>query len=447
MLLLNSLFFLISSSTKYAIMVDCGSSGTRVHLYYWDKTQDVPKIRSPDPQTESNFVVDVKLSSAANNDTIISIIGNSIISRCTPLIPFKKISSTDVFIYATAGLRLLPADVQNTIMKKMYRYIREHSQFRVRQNMIRVITGAEEGVFGWLSVNYLLNKLDQNSNSSSSMSIDMGGASTEIAFEIGEGESDQNNYIIRVGRRGLNVFSYSYLYYGTDSAHNSVNSYFLSKSKTNEEPISNPCYFKGFTIDFNNHKFIGTGDFDQCLDAIQKVLIEAPNFTDISIPSIDKIKNVHAISTFAYVISFLNISSHTTLNEYYKTFSKLSQLTMDQIYKKYEASGISKKFLPEYFWEASYGYAFLAKGLKMTDEIHTFDMPYDIDGNDLGWALGAMIKEVYDVQVRDNRKPYLTTIFIINGILFIIFYILFALYLITRNKNNDDNSRLPLIAL
>lgn len=445
MILLNLLFCISSSSSKYAIMVDCGSSGTRVHLYYWDKTKDVPNIRSPDPQGESNFNIDVKLSSAATNESIISIIGNSIISRCTPLIPFKKISSTDVFIYATAGLRLLPDETQNSIMKKMYRYIREHSQFRVRQNMIRVIAGAEEGVFGWLSVNYLLNKFKENSNSS--MSIDMGGASTEIAFELKDDNLPENSYNILVGRKELKVFSYSYLYYGTDSAHRSVDSYFLSKNDVKDDLIQNPCYFKGYTTDFKDHKFIGTGNFGECLSAIQKVLIEAPNFTQVSIPSIDKIVNVHAISTFAYVISFLNISSRTTLKQFNETFSKLSQLTMDQIYQKYEGSGISKKYLPEYFWEASYGYAFLSKGLKLTDKSHTFDMPYDINGNDLGWALGAMIKEVYDIQIRDNSKPYLTTIFIINGILFAIFIVLFTLYLVTQKTNKDDGTRIPLIAL
>lgn len=443
MFLLNLLFLFASSSSKYAIMVDCGSSGTRVHLYYWDKTKDVPNIRSPDPQSQSNFNIDVKLSSASTDDSIISIIGNSIISRCTPLIPFKKISSTDVFIYATAGLRLLPEETQNLIMKKMYRYLREHSQFRVRQNMVRVISGAEEGVFGWLSVNYLLNKFEDNS----SMSIDMGGASTEIAFELKDDNSPENSYNILVGRKELKVFSYSYLYYGTDSAHNSVNSYFISKNKIKEELIPNPCYFKGYTTDFYNHKFIGTGNFSECLDAIQKVLIEAPNFTQVSIPSIDKILNVHAISTFAYVISFLNISSKTTLKQFNETFSDLSQLTMDQIYEKYEGSGISKKYLPEYFWEASYGYAFLSKGLKLTDASHTFDMPYDINGNDLGWALGAIIKEVYDIQIRDNSKPYLTTIFIINGILFTLFLVLFILYLLSQKKNKEDGVLIPLIAL
>ena len=445
MLLVNCLFILALSSSKYAIMVDCGSSGTRVHLYFWDKTKDIPEIRSPDPQTESNFNIDVKLSSAATNESIISTIGDSIISRCTPLIPFKKISSTDVFIYATAGVRLLPVDVQNSIMTKMYRYIREHSQFRVRQNMVRVITGGEEGYFGWLSVNYLLNKFDEKANSS--MSIDMGGASTEVSFELKEGQASENSYIIQVGRKKLNIFSYSYLYYGTNSAHESVNSYLLSMNKANDDPIPNPCYFKGYSTDFNGHKFNGTGDFAKCLDAIQKVLIDAPNFTQVSIPSMDKIINIHAISTFAYVISFLNISSHTTLKEFNETFIKLSQLTMDQIYQKYENSDISKKYLPEYFWEASYCYAFLLKGLKLTDDIHTFDMPYNINGNDLGWALGAMIKEVYDIQVRDSNKPYLTTIFIINGILFTFFCALFVLYLLPQKKNKDDSTRIPLIAL
>lgn len=431
------------SSSNYAIMVDCGSSHTHVYLYTWETTEDIPVIQMPNPTEQSNFELDIRLASAENNNTVISAIGDAIIARCTPLIPFKQISSTSVFMYATAGVRLLPEPTQNSIMEKMYRYLREHSQFRVRQNMIKVISGAEEGIFGWITVNYLLKQLESGKNTS--ITIDMGGASTELAVELQTDNQIEHSYSIQIGRKTINIFSYSYSSYGSDTGNSAVNDYFFNIHNSSDL-IPNPCYFNNYTKTYRNRTLMGTGNLIECSNAIQKVLLDNSNFTDVSIPSLDSFQKVYAISTFSYVRSFLNLSTQLQLSDIKAAFQKLENKTIDEINDIYKDSGISQKFLPGYFWQVSYILTFLEKGLNLTDVHHTYVMPTTIDGNDISWALGAMITQVYDIQIRDKSKPYLTTLLIINGVLFVGVLVVFVLY-ITKKSKHHPNETIPLIAL
>ena len=440
-----SLVFLFSfsecSSKIYSIMVDCGSSGTRVHIYYWKKTDDVPNIQSPEPKSESNFDIDLKLSDAADNETIITIIGRTIIEKCTPLIPFKYLHDTALFMYATAGLRLLPENAQKKILNDMYLYMKQHSKFIVNENRIRVISGSEEGLFGWLSINYMLSNFFNDANLSAS--IDMGGASTEVAFQVDSKNVSKNVLTVRIGHEIFNVFSYSYLYYGSDSALETVNKYVYNSSQT-DSSLSNPCYFKDYNFSYNNKEMIGTGDVDQCSNIIRQNLFNAENFTNISIPSMDQVKSIYAISTFAYALSFLNISTSTSLKEFRKALDDVAALDINEIYEKYKDSGINKKYIPTYFWQSTYGLCFL-QSLNLTDDLHTFEMPQTLNGDDFGWALGAMVKEVYDVQLLDDDNPYLVPIS--ASALAIIGIIIMVMAYLTRINPNSSSQLVSISSI
>ena len=56
---------------------------------------------------------------------------------------------------ATAGLRLLPLETSSLILSSCYSYLSTATLFQVYREDVSMISGEQEGAFGWLSVNFL----------------------------------------------------------------------------------------------------------------------------------------------------------------------------------------------------------------------------------------------------------------------------------------------------
>ena len=51
------------------------------------------------------------------------------------------------------------------------------------ENQFRIIRGSEEGIYGWIGANYLMNTFNKNSNTSYGI-LDMGGSSAQVNQKI-----------------------------------------------------------------------------------------------------------------------------------------------------------------------------------------------------------------------------------------------------------------------
>ena len=100
---------------------------------------------------------------------------------------------------ATAGMRMLPVKSQNAILGELRRRIPLLTNFYFADNHAAVITGKEEGLYAWISANYVLGRLriDERGDRAESVGIiDMGGGSTQIAFEVPEqGNIDSVDFV------------------------------------------------------------------------------------------------------------------------------------------------------------------------------------------------------------------------------------------------------------
>ena len=92
-------------------------------------------------------------------------------------IPKAAWSRTPVTLRATAGLRLLP-QAQSEALISAVKTTLDSSGF-VNEG-VDIMSELDEGVFGWLTVNYLLHALDQPADSY--VALDLGGGSTQITF-------------------------------------------------------------------------------------------------------------------------------------------------------------------------------------------------------------------------------------------------------------------------
>lgn len=87
-------------------------------------------------------------------------------------IPYEQLGETDLLIFATAGMRLLPEAYAffSQIELKMFQFFRQKdaiiknlqnglksvTALRVSDSNIRIIDGAWEGIYSWIAVNYIL---------------------------------------------------------------------------------------------------------------------------------------------------------------------------------------------------------------------------------------------------------------------------------------------------
>merc|ERR550517_1121095 len=123
-------------------------------------------------------------------------------------IPKEKHKETPLYILATAGMRLLEKEKQEAVLANVRKGIRENFQFYFPEGHLEIISGKQEGIYQWLSINYVLGKFQHaehlgndeelvavepsgHENSENLVfrprtvgALDMGGASMQAAMEI-----------------------------------------------------------------------------------------------------------------------------------------------------------------------------------------------------------------------------------------------------------------------
>ncbi|KAG1657353.1 Ectonucleoside triphosphate diphosphohydrolase 7 [Nymphon striatum] len=216
---------------SYVIMIDAGSSGSRVYIYFWPPhtghRQDLLNIRQLHDDFGYPIVSKIEpgLSSWAKTPS-------EAINHIKPLldfaivhIPKKKLSETPLYILATAGMRLLPQESQDAILKNLRTQIREKYPFILVDNHVEVITGKDEGIYSWISLNYLLGNFNHERTSvpkqhSTVGTLDMGGASLQVAFEL---PADEYKKVVKDEKKQKYLAEVNL---GCD-AHDSYHTYYL----------------------------------------------------------------------------------------------------------------------------------------------------------------------------------------------------------------------------
>lgn len=64
---------------------------------------------------------------------------------------------TPLILKATAGLRLLPTEKADDLLKEVKKLL-NNSEFYTTDKSVEIMDGREEGIFSWFTVNYLLGK-------------------------------------------------------------------------------------------------------------------------------------------------------------------------------------------------------------------------------------------------------------------------------------------------
>lgn len=211
---------------QYAIVIDAGSTGSRIHVYKFNNCGPTPAL-----EYETFKAIQPGLSSFARDPTAAAGSLDPLIAEAIRVVPESLRSCTPIEVKATAGLRLTGAKEAQAILDEVRMRLETESPFAVdkAEQAIEIMDGKDEGVYAWITANYLLGKIGQTAPQAETMAVmDLGGASTQIVFEptfpdesatLADGD---HKYELSFGGRDYTLYQHSYLGYGLMRARRSV---------------------------------------------------------------------------------------------------------------------------------------------------------------------------------------------------------------------------------
>jgi len=172
-------------------------------------------------------------------------------------------------VKATEALRVLSPSITEAIFDSIYDYVTKNYDFVIKREWITLISGQQEGVNMWISVNNLYQRF-QDQKSPYGVS-DMGSGSLQLAFIPDTDIVIPPSY--EVAFRWVNTtykfYSTSYSGYGYIAALNYLNESILKQAQLRQSPtIYNPCWYSGYiqniTYEGLNYTMVGSGNFAAC---------------------------------------------------------------------------------------------------------------------------------------------------------------------------------------
>ena len=136
---------------NFAVVIDAGSSGSRVFIYHWPKHDGDPSHLLKIDQLFKNGAPVIKkvepgLSSFADRPQDAYAHLKPLLDFAQDHIPTGKQEATLLYVLATAGMRLLPLNDQQIIMEHVQSMIKSEYNFYLPESSIEVISGKLEGI-------------------------------------------------------------------------------------------------------------------------------------------------------------------------------------------------------------------------------------------------------------------------------------------------------------
>ncbi|CAO1632997.1 unnamed protein product [Sympodiomycopsis kandeliae] len=458
------------SVVQYAIMIDAGSTGSRVHVYKFNYCKDSPEL-----EDEVFEMLRPGLSSFAGNPKGAADSLRPLLTRSLASVPKTLQGCTPIAVKATAGLRLLGGTQSGDILREVRRMLKEEYPFPladgknglqeltgghidVQGKAVEIMEGKDEGVFAWITVNYLLGLIGPplpgqpaNANQQTAAVMDLGGASTQIVFEpkreSGEQGMRPGEHVYELkdfGGRDYTLYQNSYLGYGLMQARKSINS-LAAFAHAYSHPdavrtgatvagasvkIPSPCFALGTEKktkiariggsgkeDEAEATFVGTtGGFDACRRLVEVVMdkdavcASAPcSFAGVYQPSLmSTFKSGAPIVALSYFYDRLHPLGLTNATSPSFTISQLSSLARDvcsspQMWPSRFPSAKYPEALkelydrPESCLDLTYLYSLLSLGYELEGDVVQVRTEKKLGGIELGWALGAAVGMLGDM--------------------------------------------------
>ncbi|KAK6000927.1 hypothetical protein QM012_003010 [Aureobasidium pullulans] len=342
---------------RYGVILDAGSSGTRVYIYRWLNAQRARKDASylelnslPQLETKKKWTLKTKPGVSTFGDKP-ELVGpdhlKQLVDHALEYIPDDQVQDTPIFLLATAGMRLLPDIQRNQVLDNICSYLQQNTRFQLPDCglHIQVIPGETEGLYGWIAANYLLGAFDADATKTHLHGkdhhtygfLDMGGASAQIAFAPNATEAEKHAEDLKLLRmRKVNgdpiefkVFVTTWLGYGVNEARRRYIESLTTASPGIAE-LPDPCLPTGLEVTKSGHAIspgsheaagretylLGTGNFPECLSRTYPLL-------DKDAPCLDPPCLLHGVHVPA--IDF-DVNHFVGVSEYWHTTHEIFEM-------------------------------------------------------------------------------------------------------------------------
>ncbi|CAG2168253.1 unnamed protein product, partial [Oppiella nova] len=227
----------------YGVVLDAGSSHTQITLYHWKANKE--RCTGVVEQLDT---CRIEGGISGYNITDVSVVGEDLmqcVRNVSTKIDRERLMLTPLYLGATAGMRLLnitaPMKVKS-IFDLIHKVFTLNTQLQIKT--IDIISGQNEGLFSWVTNNYLMSKLvvdrfDTQSPNSTIGMLDMGGASAQIAFrglDTSGNVTDRDDVNVRLYGINHTVHASSNLCFGVDQAMLRYQAYLILSRNRDRDP-------------------------------------------------------------------------------------------------------------------------------------------------------------------------------------------------------------------
>ncbi|XP_005317462.2 ectonucleoside triphosphate diphosphohydrolase 3 isoform X2 [Ictidomys tridecemlineatus] len=465
---------------KYGIVLDAGSSRTTVYVYQWpaEKENNTGVVS----QTFKCSVKGSGISSYGNNPQDAPKAFEDCMLKVKGQVPEHLHGSTRIYLGATAGMRLLRLQNEtaaNEVLASIQNYFKSQPfDFRGAQ----IISGQEEGVYGWISANYIMgNFLEKNlwhmwvhpHGVETTGALDLGGASTQISFVAEEKMGLNISDIVQVSLYGYTytLYTHSFQCYGRNEAEKRFLAMLLQNSPT-ETNLTNPCYPRNYSTTFTvDHifdslctekqrptsydpssliTFEGTGNPSLCREKVASIFDfkachdqEGCSFDGTYQPKVQG--PFVAFAGFYYTASALNLSGSFSLDSF--NSSTWNFCSQDWSELPFLLPKFDEVYARSYCFSAHYIYHLLINGYKFTEETWPrIRFEKEVGNSSIGWSLGYMLSLTNQIPAGSPliRLPIQPTVFV--GILAFftataLLCLAFLLYLCSMSRTKRRSER------
>ncbi|KAK5851737.1 hypothetical protein PBY51_023265 [Eleginops maclovinus] len=237
----------------YGIVLDAGSSHTALYIYKWpaDKLNGTGVVTQ---HTECH-VKGGGISSYAGQQGAAGRSLEVCLDQAVKDIPKERHLLTPVYLGATAGMRLLQISNPELSDQILHEVGHKIQSYPFSYRGATILSGQEEGAYGWVTVNYLLENFIKYGFVGSWLSsgrptvgaLDLGGASTQITFETQDNVEDKKDLMtLRLYGYDYSLYTHSFLCYGKDQFLKRLMAHIL-KSQGYSGSVTHPCYPAGYS--------------------------------------------------------------------------------------------------------------------------------------------------------------------------------------------------------
>eukprot|EP00943_MAST-04B_sp_MAST-4B-sp1_P001226 g1226.t1 len=398
----------------FGCVIDAGSSGTRIYVYKWPKRvfKQLPiplttVYKTPLFSTNlDNKEKKVRgISTYVDDPSAAGQALEPLISKAKNAIPGDvDLQTVPIYLGATAGMRVLAPEKANLIFDSIRTTLRK-SGFEFKDSWASIISGEEEGAYGWIAANYLKQKLAGEDDKTTYGALDLGGASTQISFITNES---------------------------------------ILASTSTKDNIQNPCYPKGF----NKNGFNGTSDWNACFEKTLELFdFQAPcyyqdekpsrcSFNGVYQPTIQQNMKFIGMSTFYYTWKFLKLKMGADSDNLNKLRNVAETVCTKTLAQQNERNPNQFKLENQCF-NAAYVYHLLHDGYHMDLDKTPVEVFGEIEGTEVTWCLGAIMMKANKLSFEYEQNNLYEVLFFVTlglGILTLIIGLFFRY----KSKKNAE---------